>query len=134
MMWWRSISSCFLPKNATSDCLATSGRTVRTDSGYVVLIHDDDDDQCRRCPVGEGVGGRKSVNLPWPGGPEWDPEPDYVAHIFVFLDSIMIESQSFRFRGFSVKTFSRSALVRGVQKFFFSPRPEAALGGPNKDC
>jgi len=38
----------------------------------------------------EGGGGKKSVNLPWPGGPEWGPEPHYVAQIFVFLDSIMI--------------------------------------------
>ena len=38
---------------------------------------------------GRVPGGRNSVNLPWPGGPEWGPEPEYVARIFVFLDSII---------------------------------------------
>ena len=38
------------------------------------------------------------------------------------------ESQSLRF---SIKTFSRSALVWGSKKFF-SPQPEPVLGGPTR--
>lgn len=66
-------------------------------------------------------------------GPDRGPEPDYVAHIFVFLHCIDIcplfklthsdqtqvtlqLSQSFRF---SVKIFSRSVLAGGPEKFFF---------------
>ena len=73
--------------------------------------------------------------------------PDYVAHFFVsqqyrYLSIVQInpfrpntsnsatESRSFRF---TVKSFSRSALVRWPEKFC-SPGREPTLGGPVKFC
>jgi hypothetical protein len=74
--------------------------------------------------------GGSRYKLPGPGHPEGGPELDYVAYVFVFLDSVIIcrlykfipspshsatERQSSRF---SVNIYSRSALAGG--EIFFT--------------
>ena len=86
-------------------------------------------------------GGRKSVNLPWLGGPEWGPETVYVAHIFAFLDGIMIcrlyiltlSDQAevtlrlrvtFHFRGLVSRLLAGPPLFGGPKKFYHQgPKP-----------